>query len=88
MPKPSKDTKRIMYIGYPGDSGSPFSFHGSIDFPPRTVVPVSDELYECVRHIHKFVTVDAVSYNVLDFPNRIGSVANVSEFFETENTMV
>jgi hypothetical protein len=85
MPKPTKETKRIMYIGYPGDQGTSFMFHGSIEFPARTVVPVSDELYECVRHIHKFTTVDAVTYTLLDFPNRIVSGVN---FFATEDNLV
>ena len=71
--RPTKDVKQVMYIGYPGDQGTPFMFHGSIAFYPRHVQPVANTLYEAVRHIHKFVDVEGQFYKVLDFPES-GSV--------------
>ena len=67
---PGRNVKRIMFAGNPGDQGTPFMFHGSIAFYPRVVQPVSDELYECVKNIHKFYTIDGVNHGVLDFPRR------------------
>lgn len=71
--RPTKEVKQMMYLGYPGDRGAPFMLHGSIAFYPRHVQPVSNQLYELVKRMHKFTEVEGQFYKVLDFPGS-GSV--------------
>jgi len=84
--KPSKEAKKIMWD--PGrafhDPELFFEWHG-MKFFNKTVQPVSDEVYEGVKHIHNFHTVYAQKYAVNDFSNRFISGGM---FPETENTMV
>ena len=80
--KPTRDVKQVMYLGYPGDQGTPFVFQGNLAFAPRYVQPVTDTLYEMVKNVHKFVTVEGQYYKVLGLPGA-GSVN-----FAEENSMV
>ena len=68
--KLSKDFKRVLYVGFPGDKNTAFVFHGSMAFGAREVQPVSDELYEAVKNIRGFYTIETVRNSVLDFPNK------------------
>lgn len=61
-----KEYKKIIYLGYPGDRGSPFEFHG-IKFGAREVQPVTDEVYEAVKHMRGFATVNSVRNSVVGF---------------------
>lgn len=87
MAKPSKEVKRVMWKGHPGDEGSPYEFHG-MKFFPRVVQPVSDEVFEAVKHIHNFITVDSVRNAIYDYdnvegfvPRLMGSIMNTDQFF-------
>jgi len=62
--RPKKEVKKIIYVGYPGDQASPYDFQ-KIKFEPRTVQPVSDEVFEMVRHIRGFHEVTSVKNAVV-----------------------
>jgi len=79
-----KETKKVLYTGYPGDKDTPYVWHG-ISFGAREVTPVSDDVYEAVKSIRGFVTVNAVRNSVLDFS---GKLYLGSESFAKEDNLV
>lgn len=74
--KPSKDVKRVMWNPGRGTLADPttfFDYHG-MKFFVRTVQPVTDQVYEAVRHIHGFMTVEGVRNVIYDYGNVEGYV--------------
>ena len=64
---PEEKAKRIFYTGYPGDQGTAYEMWG-LRLPPRTVVSVSDRVYDVLKNIRHFHTVEEVKTAVIDFP--------------------
>jgi len=77
-----KDKKRVMYVGFKGDRGSPFNAHG-LRFESRKVYPVSENVWKWARWQKGFVEVEGVTNIELDWPKTefksdwVGSIANV-----------
>lgn len=64
---PEENKKRIFYAGFPGDQGTPYEQWG-ISINPRTVYPVSEDLFQVLKNIRGFHTVDEVKTGLIDFP--------------------
>lgn len=62
-----KRPKRIFYTGYPGDQGTPYEMWG-LRISPRTVISVSDTLFEVLKHVRHFHEVEEIKTLLLDFP--------------------
>jgi hypothetical protein len=91
--KPSKETKMVMWDPGRGftDPEQYFEWH-KMKFFNKCVQPVSDEVFEALRHSHNFHIIYARKYNILDFNDPTGKNKIIKEPealpFETENSMV
>ena len=91
--KPPKETKMIMWDPGRGftDPDLYYEWHG-MKFYNKCVQPVSDEVFEALRHTHNFYIVYSRKYNVLDFNNPTGKGAIIKDSemlpFETESSLV
>jgi hypothetical protein len=89
VPKPTKDTKMVMWDPGRGfdNPDQYFEFHG-MKFYNKCVQPVTDDVFEAVKHIHNFHIVYARKNLVLSFENPVGELRKEVPLFETENTLV
>lgn len=63
------EKKRMMYIGYMGDRNTPWIEHG-LRFDKGVVQPVSQEVYEWLKHNRWFREVIEVRNTLVDYPGK------------------